>query len=43
LVAGLLGFTGVAATSAGIARTLFAIFLILFLVSAVIQLFGLHA
>ena len=43
LVAGALGFGGVAATSAGIARTLFAIFLILFLVSAVIQVFGLHA
>lgn len=38
LVAGLLGFTGIAATSAGIARVLFGIFLLLFVVSLVIQL-----
>jgi uncharacterized membrane protein YtjA (UPF0391 family) len=43
LVAGFLGFGGVAATSAGIARTLFGVFLILFLLSAVIQVFGGHA
>lgn len=32
LVAGLLGFTGIAAASAGIAKTLFAIFLVIFFV-----------
>jgi len=43
LVAGVLGFGGIAATSAGIARVLFGIFLILFLVTAVLQLMGGHA
>ncbi len=43
LIAGALGFGGVAATSAGIARVLFGIFLILFVVSAVVQIFGGHA
>lgn len=43
LIAGALGFGGVAATSAGIARALFGIFLVLFLISAVIQLLGGHA
>jgi uncharacterized membrane protein YtjA (UPF0391 family) len=38
LVAGLLGFTGIAAASAGIARVLFGIFLLLFVVSLVIHL-----
>ena len=37
-VAGVLGFGGVAATSAGIARVLFGVFLLLFVVSFVIQL-----
>jgi uncharacterized membrane protein YtjA (UPF0391 family) len=32
IVAGLLGFTGVASASAGIAKTLFALFLIIFFV-----------
>ena len=40
LVAALFGFGGLAATSAGIAKTLFYIFLIVFLVSLV---FGLTA
>jgi uncharacterized membrane protein YtjA (UPF0391 family) len=43
LIAGALGFGGVAATSAGIARLLFGVFLILFVVSAVLQIFGGHA
>jgi uncharacterized membrane protein YtjA (UPF0391 family) len=43
LIAGALGFGGVAATSAGIARVLFGVFLILFVVSAVLQIFGGHA
>lgn len=43
VVAGALGFGGVASASAGIARTLFGVFLVLFLISAIIQLFGLHA
>lgn len=43
LVAGALGFGGLAETSAGIARALFGIFLILFLVSAVVQVLGGHA
>lgn len=38
LVAGVLGFGGIAATSAGIARVLFGIFLVLFLISFVAQL-----
>jgi uncharacterized membrane protein YtjA (UPF0391 family) len=42
LVAGALGFGGLAATSAGIARVLFGIFLILFLVTAIMQLVGGH-
>ncbi len=40
LVAGALGFGGLAATSAGIARVLFGVFLILFLVTAIMQLVG---
>jgi uncharacterized membrane protein YtjA (UPF0391 family) len=43
LVAGAFGFGGLAATSAGIARILFGIFLILFLISAIMQLMGGHA
>lgn len=43
LLAGALGFGGLASTSAGIARILFGIFLILFLVSAVMQLLGGHS
>jgi uncharacterized membrane protein YtjA (UPF0391 family) len=38
LVAGLFGFGGIAATSAGIARVLFGVFLLLFVVSFVVQL-----
>lgn len=38
LVAGLLGFAGVASTAAGIAKLLFGIFLILFLVFLVLSL-----
>jgi uncharacterized membrane protein YtjA (UPF0391 family) len=38
LVAGVLGFTGIAGAAIGIARTLFAIFLILFLVSLILGL-----
>ncbi len=40
LIAGALGFGGVASAFASIARILFGIFLILFLVSLVMQLFG---
>lgn len=43
LVAGALGFGGLASTSAGIARVLFGIFLILFIVTAIMQLMGGHA
>ena len=43
LVAGALGFGGIASTSAGIARVLFGVFLVLFLVTAILQLFGGHA
>lgn len=43
LVAGALGFGGLASTSAGIARVLFGIFLVLFIVTAIIQLMGGHA
>jgi uncharacterized membrane protein YtjA (UPF0391 family) len=43
LIAGALGFGGVAATSAGIARVLFGVFLVLFVVSLVIQVLGGHA
>jgi uncharacterized membrane protein YtjA (UPF0391 family) len=38
LIAGVLGFTGVAVASAGIAKVLFAIFLVLFLISLVTHL-----
>jgi uncharacterized membrane protein YtjA (UPF0391 family) len=38
LIAGLLGFTGVAGTSIAIAKTLFFIFLIIFLVLLVVGL-----
>ena len=38
LVAGLLGFGGLAAASAGVARAIFSVFLLLFIVSFVIQL-----
>jgi uncharacterized membrane protein YtjA (UPF0391 family) len=37
LIAAVLGFSGIAATSAGIARVLFGVFLILFLISFVSQ------
>ena len=37
LVAAVFGFTGIASTSAGIARILFGIFLVLFLISFVTQ------
>lgn len=37
LVAAVFGFTGIASTSAGIARILFGIFLVLFLLSFVAQ------
>lgn len=40
VVAGVLGFGRLAATSAGIARVLFAVFLVLFLVSLVIGMTG---
>jgi uncharacterized membrane protein YtjA (UPF0391 family) len=40
LIAGFFGFGGVAATSAGIAKTLFFVFLVVFLISLV---FGLVA
>jgi uncharacterized membrane protein YtjA (UPF0391 family) len=43
LIAGALGFGGVASTSAGIARVLFGLFLILFVISALVQLLGGHA
>ncbi|WP_296709534.1 DUF1328 domain-containing protein [Rhodoblastus sp.] len=43
LVAGALGFGGLASTSAGIARVLFGIFLVLFIVTAIMQLMGGHA
>jgi uncharacterized membrane protein YtjA (UPF0391 family) len=43
LVAGALGFGGLASTSAGIARVLFGIFLILFIITAIMQLMGGHA
>ena len=36
LVAGLFGFGGIASASAGVAKILFAIFLVLFLVSLVV-------
>jgi uncharacterized membrane protein YtjA (UPF0391 family) len=40
LVAAVFGFGGIAATSAGIARILFGLFLVLFLVSFVMQMLG---
>lgn len=40
LVAGLLGFGGLASASAGIARILFGLFLILFIASLIMQLIG---
>lgn len=43
LIAGALGFGGLASTSAGIARILFGVFLILFIISAIVQLLGGHA
>jgi uncharacterized membrane protein YtjA (UPF0391 family) len=43
LIAGVLGFGGVAATSAGIARLIFGVFLVLFVVSLVVQMLGGHA
>jgi uncharacterized membrane protein YtjA (UPF0391 family) len=43
IVAGALGFGGIATTSAGIARILFGVFLILFLITAILQLLGGHA
>lgn len=39
LIAALLGFTGIAGTAIGIAKILFYVFLVLFLVSLVMQLF----
>lgn len=38
LIAGALGFTGIAGTSIGIAQTLFYIFLILFVVSLLVHI-----
>lgn len=43
LVAAVFGFTGVAASAAGIARLLFGIFLVIFLVLAVLSLLGVGA
>ena len=40
LIAGALGFGGLASASAGIARILFGLFLLLFLISLVMQLLG---
>ena len=40
LVAALFGFGGIAATSAGIAKILFAIFLVLFVVSLIFGVVG---
>jgi len=40
LVAGILGFTGIAGAAVGIARILFAIFLVLFLASLIFRLAG---
>lgn len=39
LIAGLLGFTGIAIQAAGVAKILFIIFLALFLISAIMHLF----
>jgi uncharacterized membrane protein YtjA (UPF0391 family) len=38
LIAGALGFTGIAGTSIGIAQTLFYIFLVLFVISLLVHL-----
>jgi uncharacterized membrane protein YtjA (UPF0391 family) len=38
LIAGALGFTGIAGTSMGIAQTLFYIFLVLFVISLLVHL-----
>jgi uncharacterized membrane protein YtjA (UPF0391 family) len=43
LIAALFGFTGIAADAAGIARILFTLFLILFAVSLIAGLLGMHA
>jgi len=43
LIAGALGFGGVSSASAGIARILFGLFLVLFVISALVQLLGGHA
>jgi uncharacterized membrane protein YtjA (UPF0391 family) len=40
LIAGALGFTGLASASAGVARIIFGVFLVFFLVSLVMQLLG---
>jgi uncharacterized membrane protein YtjA (UPF0391 family) len=40
IVAGALGFTGIAGTSIAIAQTLFYIFLVLFVLTLIIHLFG---
>jgi uncharacterized membrane protein YtjA (UPF0391 family) len=40
LVAALFGFGGLAATSAGIAKTLFVIFLVIFLVTLILGVLG---
>jgi uncharacterized membrane protein YtjA (UPF0391 family) len=40
IVAGALGFGGIASTSAGIARVLFGVFLVLFIVTAILQILG---
>ncbi|WP_116132074.1 DUF1328 domain-containing protein [Tropicimonas sp. IMCC34043] len=40
LIAGVLGFGGVATTSAGIARILFFVFLVLFIGSLIMHLLG---
>ncbi len=40
LVAALFGFGGLAATSAGIAQTLFVIFLVIFLVTLILGVLG---
>ena len=40
LIAGVLGFTGVAIAAAGVAKLLFVVFLILFVVSLVAHLLG---
>lgn len=42
IIAGALGFGGIASASAGVARILFGIFLVLFLITAIMQLMGGH-